>query len=95
MINKVKQWAIDRELHVSSPHAQMTKVLEEVVELNSALLQQDQAEIIDALGDTYVTLIILAMQLDLDLEECLEVAYNEIKGRTGRTVNGVFIKDEA
>lgn len=50
-------------------------------------------ELVDGLGDTLVTLIILAAQYGLELEDCLEYAYNEIKDRTGKTVNGTFIKD--
>lgn len=43
----------------------------------------------------FSTLYELAESLDLSLEECLESAWNEIKDRTGKTVNGIFIKDEA
>ena len=50
-------------------------------------------ELKDAFGDTLVTLIILAKQNELKLEDCLEYAYNEIKNRTGKTINGTFIKD--
>ena len=50
-------------------------------------------ELVDGLGDTLVTLIILAAQYGLELEDCLEYAYNEIKDRTGKTVGGTFIKD--
>ena len=50
-------------------------------------------ELKDAFGDTLVTLIILAAKYGLGLEECLELAYNEIKDRTGKTVGGTFIKD--
>ena len=46
----------------------------------------------DGIGDVVVTLIILAMQNDMDLYECLNFAYDEIKGRTGKMVNGVFVK---
>ncbi len=50
-------------------------------------------ELVDGLGDTLVTLIILAAQYGLELEDCLEYAYNEIKDRTGKTVKGTFIND--
>ena len=50
--------------------------------------------IIDGLGDVLVVLIGLSMQLGLDLTECLEVSYNEIKDRKGKLVNGVFVKEE-
>ena len=50
-------------------------------------------ELQDAFGDTLVTLIILSAQYGMQLEDCLEVAYNEIKNRTGKTVGGTFVKD--
>lgn len=46
------------------------------------------------MGDILVTLIILSKQLDLNPEECLQVAYEKIKNRKGKTINGTFIKDE-
>ena len=47
----------------------------------------------DGIGDTVVTLIILAQQHDMTLQECLQYAYDEIKGRKGKTINGTFIKE--
>ena len=48
----------------------------------------------DAIGDTLVTIIVLAHQLDLDVTECLSIAYEEIKNRKGKMVNGTFVKEE-
>lgn len=48
----------------------------------------------DGIGDTCVTLILLAYMHGWELEECLQVAYDEIKGRTGKMVNGQFEKDQ-
>ena len=45
-------------------------------------------------GDILVTLIILSKQLDIDLVECLDMAYNKIKKRKGKTINGTFVKEE-
>jgi phosphoribosyl-ATP pyrophosphohydrolase len=72
---------------------QYAKVLEETQEILVALNENNEQELIDAIGDTLVTLIILSKQNDLNIVECLEVAYNVIKNRTGKTVNGTFIKD--
>ena len=41
-----------------------------------------------------VTIIALAHQLDLDVTECLDIAYEEIKNRNGKMVNGTFVKEE-
>lgn len=46
------------------------------------------------MGDIIVILIILCYQLDIDPTECLEMAYNKIKDRQGKTVNGTFVKAE-
>lgn len=46
------------------------------------------------LGDIIVTLIVLCKQLDIDIVECLDFAYNKISKRKGKTVNGLFIKEE-
>ena len=46
------------------------------------------------LGDILVTLIILSEQMDIDLIECLAMAYEKISDRKGKTINGVFVKEE-
>jgi len=92
--NKVKDWAGEKNLiHRENVPKQMMKVIEELGELNSAILKDNKEGVIDGLGDVLVTVIILSNQLGYSPEYCLNMAYNEISGRTGRTVNGVFIKD--
>ena len=51
------------------------------------------AELIDGLGDVFVTIILAAEMAGLRIEDCLAAAYDEIKGRTGRMTGGVFVKD--
>lgn len=77
----------------STPLAQLKKTLEEVEELHSAILINDRAEMADAYGDILVTLIMGCACADLDLVQCLELAYNQIKDRKGRlTPEGIFVK---
>ena len=45
------------------------------------------------MGDIFVTLIILCEQLGLDPVECLSMAYEKISKRTGKTINGTFVKE--
>lgn len=91
---KVLEWAADKGLLTSgNERNQLIKLFEELGELSGAMLKNNEEEVIDALGDIQVVLIILADQLLLDLDECLESAYNVIKDRTGKKVNGIFIKD--
>jgi phosphoribosyl-ATP pyrophosphohydrolase len=71
----------------------MLKVMEEVGETASALLKNDHDKIIDGIGDSLVTLIVLSKQLGLEPLYCLEVAWQEIKNRKGKMVQGAFIKE--
>jgi NTP pyrophosphatase (non-canonical NTP hydrolase) len=91
---EILKWAESRELLKSeNAKAQTIKLMEEVGELCAAILKNKPSEQIDAIGDIQVVLIILAKQLGIDYDAALESAYDTIKGRTGRTVGGSFIKD--
>lgn len=99
LITKINEWADDRSLKQADPKIQWMRITEEVGEIRDVLLKptkftQPQAALKDAIGDTLVTIIVLAHQLDLDVTECLSIAYEEIKNRKGRMVNGTFVKEE-
>ena len=89
----VEQWFIDRGLDKRDGSGQLEKLQEEVDELKQAYIEVNRDEEIDAVGDILVVLIGYCLQRGLDIEECLSVAYNVIKNRTGQVVNGVFVKD--
>jgi NTP pyrophosphatase (non-canonical NTP hydrolase) len=90
----VINWAKDKGLiKPENSSKQFIKTVEELGEVASALAKGNKEAFIDGIGDVVVTLIILAEQNGLDIEDCLEHAWNEIKDRTGKTVNGVFIKN--
>ena len=94
LIKKVEDWSKARGLDkLTDSKGQLLKCHEELAELSSAYLKGNQHEIIDGLGDTLVTLIIFAQQQKLNLQYCLEQAYDEIKDRKGKTTNGTFIKE--
>ena len=93
LIGKVEKWFIDRNLHTLNGAGQLTKLSEEVGELEDAFITDDRAEEIDAVGDILVVLIGYCMQRDLSLQMCLESAYEEIKDRKGMVVDGVFVKE--
>jgi len=65
----------------------------EVGELASAVAKDNEDATVDAIGDVLVTIIILSAQLELSPWYCLESAYEEIRNRKGKTVDGVFIKE--
>jgi|14BtaG_2_1085337.scaffolds.fasta_scaffold227944_1 NTP pyrophosphatase (non-canonical NTP hydrolase) len=58
-----------------------------------ALLDQYNDEVIDGIGDMLVTIIILAEICGVDSKHCLGVAYEEIKDRKGKMVDGLFVKE--
>src|SRR5690554_6118583 len=94
LIEKVEKWFIDRGLDKADPTKQMLKLYEEMGEVSAGLARNDIDEIKDGIGDVLVVLIGLSMQMNIDITECLEIAYNEIKDRKGKLVNGVFVKEE-
>lgn len=89
----VEQWFVNRGLDKRDGSGQLEKLQEEVDELKQAYIEVNRQEEIDAVGDILVVLIGYCLQRGLDIEECLSVAYNVIKNRTGKVVNGVFVKD--
>lgn len=99
LIEQVKQWHYDRNLIEGSTDLdQFGKLQEEVLELHEALicnsyLDNYTPEITDAIGDIMVVLINIAERNNLTLEQCLEHAYNDIKDRKGKMVDGVFVKE--
>lgn len=93
LVKLVEEWAKEKRLDKAEPEKQMLKVIEEVGEVAAALARNNKNDLRDGIGDVVVTLVILAMQNDMDLYECLNQAYNEIKDRKGKNVNGVFVKE--
>ena len=51
------------------------------------------AEVKDGIGDMLVTIILLAEMVEMDSVDCLQAAYDVIKKRTGKMVDGQFVKD--
>ena len=92
--NLVIEWAQNKGiLEKATTAAQANKTMEECQELIDAIQDDNRDEIADALGDILVTIIIQAKMQNMSLLECLEGAYNVIAKRTGKMVNGQFVKD--
>ncbi|MCY1566780.1 MazG-like family protein [Staphylococcus pettenkoferi] len=94
LIKQVKKWSKDKGLDQADSKAQFTKSVEEIGEIASALCRNDTETLRDGIGDVIVTLIILAQQNNMTLYECLNTAYEEIKNRKGKMVNGTFVKSD-
>lgn len=93
LIGRVILWG--REKKLDDPKAQLNKVIEEVGEIAHEITRNryDSPEVSDAIGDTLVTIIILADILDMDPVDCLCQAYMSIRARKGVTENGTFVKE--
>lgn len=91
--SRVIQWHFDRNLvRGSTDLAQFSKLEEEVAELKASL--DAGTSPIDDIGDIVVVLINIAARNKLSLYDCLSHAYEDIKDRKGKMVDGVFVKEE-
>jgi len=92
---KIRDWAGERGLYTKGDKkTQFCKLMEEAGELGRAVLKDDQPEFIDAIGDMVVVLTNMAHLGGTTIEECIDAAYKVISKRTGKMVNGTFVKDE-
>ncbi|MBL0319656.1 MAG: MazG-like family protein [Alphaproteobacteria bacterium] len=91
----ISQWAHDRNLiEGATRQAQMLKLTEEVGELAAGIAKAKEQVVKDSIGDCVVVLTILAKQSGLTIEECINAAYEEIKDRKGRMIDGIFVREE-
>ena len=92
---KIRDWAGERGLYTKGDtKTQFAKLVEETGELAQAILKKDDAEFADAIGDIVVVLTNMAHLGGTTIEECIDSAYEVIAKRTGKMVNGTFVKDE-
>lgn len=89
----IVDWGIERDLHKADPSKQFLKVAEEFGEIAEGLAKDDLYKVKDGIGDTFVTLVMLSLVLDVDIRKCVLIAYKEIIDRKGKMINGVFVKE--
>ena len=90
----IREWAQERGLYdKGDSKTQYIKLIEESGELAQAILKNDEPEVIDAIGDMVVVLTNLAELEGMSIEDCIDSAYTEISARTGKMINGTFVKD--
>ena len=90
----IRSWAKERGIYdKGNSHTQYVKLMEEAGELAEALLKNDKYEIKDAIGDMVVVLTNLAVLEGMQIENCIDSAYNEIANRKGKMKNGTFVKE--
>jgi len=90
----IREWANERGLYENGdPKTQALKLVEEVGEIARAVLKDDFDEVVDGIGDSVVVLVNLAELHGISIEACIASAYEVISKRTGKMVNGTFVKD--
>jgi len=96
LIQRVIDWGFEKNiLNRKDKIAQSIKIVEEAVETLSAVKADNEEEIIDGLGDVFVTIILLSKMYDKDIFYCLEKALSIIEKRKGKMdKSGFFVKDE-
>lgn len=77
-------WTRYRDYYEENPHKKIPE--KEYARITKKLMLE--------MGDVFVTLIILCEQLDIDPVTCLDMTYDKIKDRKGKTINGQFVKEE-
>jgi len=94
LVDDITVWGEAKGI-LPSPNAvaQYSKTLEEVEELAIGIDNNNVDEVKDAIGDIFVTLVMQTHAWGLTMQECVQHAYDEIKGRTGKIVDGVFVKN--
>lgn len=91
--NNVLLWAEERNLvKGSTAKDQFHKLIQECAELSDNICKGKDPK--DDIGDVLVVLIIMCEQLGLEIQECMAKAWNDIKDRRGKMVDGVFIKEQ-
>jgi NTP pyrophosphatase (non-canonical NTP hydrolase) len=92
-LERIKQWHHDRNLiEGATDKDQVCKLIQEVGELSDNVCKGK--DISDDIGDCIVVLVNIAERNGLSISKCVEVAYNDIKDRKGKMVDGIFVKEE-
>lgn len=92
-IKSIEAWAKNRGLDKTNSDKQLIKLTEEIGELAEAHNKEWRGKQIDSIGDIFVVLTIYALQNGLHLDDCVKEAYDTIKDRQGKMIDGVFVKN--
>ena len=94
LADKIRIWG--RKRGIKNPDKQTLKVVEETSEIVREIVRgnYNSDELKDGIGDSLVTIIVLCDILKIDPLECLDMAYQTIKQRDGKLINGTFVKSE-
>jgi NTP pyrophosphatase (non-canonical NTP hydrolase) len=97
IIENIQQWHQDRNLIAGSTDKdQVLKLLQELGELSDHVCKDSHSMLIaDDLGDMMVVMINIMTRNNLTMQDCLEKAYEDIKNRKGKMIDGIFVKEES
>lgn len=91
LVKLIAQWHHDRNLiDGATDKDQFAKLIQEAGELSTSICKGKDVK--DDIGDMIVVLINIAERNNVSLTECLQVAYDDIKDRKGKMIDGVFVK---
>lgn len=91
-VHLVKEWHYARNLiEGANDKDQVCKLIQEVGELSDNVCKGQN--VADDIGDCMVVLINIAERHGISLSHCLKTAYNDIRDRKGKMVDGVFVKE--
>ena len=91
----IRNWAKEKGIYKKGDlKTQYIKLQEEAGELAKAILNEDENEIVDAIGDCVVVLTSIAHFSGFNIETCINEAYNVIAKRKGEMINGTFVKNK-
>ena len=91
-IDNVIQWHHDRNLIDGSTDKDQTlKLLQELGELSDSVCKGK--DIKDDIGDMLVVMLNITTRNGISLSECLARAWDDIKDRKGKMVDGIFVKE--
>jgi len=94
LIEKIHSWSTSHGLNKGDPYKQMIKITEEVGELAQGLLKSNDEQILDSIGDIFITLTVFCQQRDLKIADAINYAYRQVEHRKGSMINGTFIKQD-
>lgn len=93
-VNNIKKWGAERGITDGDPSRQLNKLTEELGELAEGFNKKVPEQVEDSLGDMFVVMTLFAEQNGLDIVSCIQPAYDIIKDREGKNIDGVFVKKE-
>jgi len=92
LVELIEQWHVDRNLiDGATDKDQVLKLIQEMGELSDSVCKGQ--DIRDDLGDMMVVMINIMKRNNITMEDCLSVAYNDIKDRKGKMIDGIFVKE--